>query len=81
MSQFLPDGYILRDTYQIQCRLGQGGFAVTYRALHLALNEVVCIKESYKAEFQYRDEDFALQLRNARYGADMAEINSNVQRE
>lgn len=81
MSQFLPDGYVLRDTYQIQCRLGQGGFAVTYRALHLQLDEIVCIKESFKSEFQYREKDFSLQLRDARYEKDLAGINANVQRE
>ena len=78
MSQFLPDGYLLAGKYQILSRLGQGGFAVTYRAKHLILDEEVCIKESFVSEFQYRDVDEAVQLKDARFAADMAEINRNV---
>ena len=78
MSQFLPDGYLLAGKYQILSRLGQGGFAVTYRAKHLILDEEVCIKESFVAEFQYRDVDEAVQLKDARYAPDIAEINRNV---
>jgi len=78
MSQFLPDGYILAGKYQILSRLGQGGFAVTYRAMHLILKEEVCIKESFVTEFQYRDDDDAVQLKDLRYVDDVAEINRNV---
>lgn len=78
MSQFLPDGYLLAGKYQILSRLGQGGFAVTYRAMHLVLQEEVCIKESFVAEFQFRDDHHAVQLKDARHATDMAEINRNV---
>lgn len=78
MNQFLPDGYLLAGKYQILSRLGQGGFAVTYRAKHLILDEEVCIKESFVSEFQYRDVDEAVQLKDARYAPDIAEINRNV---
>lgn len=78
MTQFLPDGYILSDKYQILSRLGQGGFAVTYRAMHLILQEEVCIKESFVAEFHYRDGQNAVQLKDQRHSSDTAEINRNV---
>ena len=57
MSQFLPEGFILKGAYQILARLGQGGFAVTYRALDIVQNKEVCIKESFVAQFQVRAED------------------------
>ena len=78
MSQFLPQGTILADKYQILSRLGQGGFAVTYRAKHLILEEEVCIKESFVAEFQYRDGESGVKLKDARHATDIAEINRNV---
>ena len=78
MSQFLPEGFILKGAYQILARLGQGGFAVTYRALDIVQNKEVCIKESFVAQFQVRAEDQSVQLQDQRYEQDVAEINRNV---
>ncbi|MFZ1830664.1 MAG: SUMF1/EgtB/PvdO family nonheme iron enzyme [Candidatus Competibacteraceae bacterium] len=50
----LPTGYNLH-RYQIQGVLGAGGFGITYRAIHEALQNEVAIKEYFPAEWAYRD--------------------------
>jgi len=50
----LPNGYNLH-RYQIQGVLGAGGFGITYRAIHEALQNQVAIKEYFPAEWAYRD--------------------------
>ncbi|RUQ38206.1 MAG: hypothetical protein EKK71_01610 [Candidatus Competibacteraceae bacterium] len=50
----LPTGYNLH-RYQIRGVLGAGGFGITYRALHEALENEVAIKEYFPAEWAYRD--------------------------
>jgi formylglycine-generating enzyme required for sulfatase activity/serine/threonine protein kinase len=52
----LPTGYSLH-RYQIEGVLGAGGFGITYRALHEALENEVAIKEYFPAEWAYRDHD------------------------
>ncbi|MCB1776607.1 MAG: SUMF1/EgtB/PvdO family nonheme iron enzyme [Candidatus Competibacteraceae bacterium] len=50
----LPNGYTLH-RYQIEGVLGAGGFGITYRAIHEALQNEVAIKEYFPAEWAYRD--------------------------
>jgi serine/threonine protein kinase len=50
----LPNGYSLH-RYQIDGVLGAGGFGITYRAIHEALENQVAIKEYFPAEWAYRD--------------------------
>jgi len=50
----LPTGYSLH-RYQIEGVLGAGGFGITYRAMHEALENEVAIKEYFPAEWAYRD--------------------------
>ncbi|TVR60993.1 MAG: hypothetical protein EA420_13020 [Candidatus Competibacteraceae bacterium] len=50
----LPNGYSLH-RYQVDGVLGAGGFGITYRAIHEALENQVAIKEYFPAEWAYRD--------------------------
>ncbi|NMQ20512.1 hypothetical protein E4P82_15710 [Candidatus Competibacter phosphatis] len=50
----LPRGFSLH-RYQIDGVLGAGGFGITYRAVHEALENEVAIKEYFPAEWAYRD--------------------------
>ncbi|MBK8962346.1 MAG: protein kinase [Candidatus Competibacteraceae bacterium] len=50
----LPKGFNLH-RYQIEKVLGAGGFGITYRAIHEALENQVAIKEYFPAEWAYRD--------------------------
>ena len=50
----LPTGYSLH-RYQIEGVLGAGGFGITYKAMHEALENEVAIKEYFPAEWAYRD--------------------------
>ncbi len=50
----LPNGYSLH-RYQIEGVLGAGGFGITYKAIHEALENEVAIKEYFPAEWAYRD--------------------------
>ena len=50
----LPTGYSLH-RYQIEGVLGAGGFGITYKAIHEALENEVAIKEYFPAEWAYRD--------------------------
>ena len=50
----LPRGFSLH-RYQIDGVLGAGGFGITYRAMHEALENEVAIKEYFPAEWAYRD--------------------------
>lgn len=42
-------------TYRIDYPLGQGGFGITYRAMHVALKQVVAIKEFYPQDDAMRE--------------------------
>ncbi|MBL8251478.1 MAG: protein kinase, partial [Candidatus Competibacter sp.] len=53
-SNALPKGFNLH-RYQIEKVLGAGGFGITYRAIHEALENQVAIKEYFPAEWAYRD--------------------------
>ncbi|MFN9109752.1 MAG: SUMF1/EgtB/PvdO family nonheme iron enzyme [Bacteroidota bacterium] len=45
----LPPGTLLHNRYRIESVIGQGGFGITYKAVNLGLNQVVCIKELFAA--------------------------------
>ena len=60
----LPMGYNLH-RYQIEGVLGAGGFGITYKAIHEALENEVAIKEYFPAEWAYRDHNGATVRANA----------------
>jgi len=56
LRDVLPAGTQLRGgTYRVDYALGRGGFGITYRAVHTALEEVVAIKEFYPQEHAVRE--------------------------
>ena len=57
MAQYLAPGTILKDSYVIEEALGAGGYGVTYRARHTALDKLVCIKELFLTDYCTRDDD------------------------
>ncbi len=55
-SNTLPVGYRLHQ-YRIETVLGAGGFGITYKAVHEALQTRAAIKEYFPVEWSYRDRD------------------------
>lgn len=56
LRDVLPPGTRLREgSYHIDYALGRGGFGITYRAMHVALEQEVAIKEFYPREHALRD--------------------------
>ncbi len=55
-SNTLPVGYRLHH-YRIEGVLGAGGFGITYKAVHEALQTRAAIKEYFPVEWSYRDRD------------------------
>ena len=55
-SNTLPVGYRLHQ-YRIEAVLGAGGFGITYKAVHEALQTRAAIKEYFPVEWSYRDRD------------------------
>lgn len=54
----LKEGALLHnETYRIEQVLGQGGFGITYLAVHVRLKKKVAIKEFFPKAFCDRDED------------------------
>lgn len=53
-SNTLPVGYRL-NRYCIEAVLGAGGFGITYKAVHEALQTRAAIKEYFPVEWSYRD--------------------------
>ncbi len=54
LREMLPAGTLLcNDTYRIHSPLDQGGFGIIYRAVHIALDSVVAIKEFYHFHNEY----------------------------
>ena len=60
----LQEETVLSNRYKIIDVLGQGGFSITYKAVHIDINKVVAIKEFYFDTYMHRDvrisNDFAL---------------------
>lgn len=55
-SNTLPVSYRLHQ-YRIESVLGAGGFGITYKAVHEALQTRAAIKEYFPVEWSYRDRD------------------------
>ncbi len=53
-SNTLPVGYRLHQ-YRIEAVLGAGGFGITYKAVHEALQTRAAVKEYFPVEWSYRD--------------------------
>ena len=56
----LPIGAELVGDYRIDSVLGHGGFGITYKAWHLALETYVAVKEYFPSEFAKRDATLSL---------------------
>lgn len=55
LRDVLPTGTLLRSgAYRVDYALGRGGFGITYRAMHVALEQAVAIKEFYPQEYAVR---------------------------
>lgn len=54
IADMLAPGSILRDAYRIEFPIGRGAYGITYKAHHLALDQVVAIKEFYPREHALR---------------------------
>ncbi len=46
-TELKPGTTLNGDTYVIECKLGEGGFGITYKAIQKRLNRAVCIKEYF----------------------------------
>lgn len=61
LRDVLPPGTLLHDTgdhtsrYRVDYALGRGGFGITYRGAHTALQKIVAIKEYYPQEHAMRE--------------------------
>lgn len=56
-STTLKAGTILRNTYRIESVLGQGGFGITYLAIHVRLKKQMAIKEFFPKTLCNRETD------------------------
>lgn len=54
MSDMLPNGSVLRETYKLEYPIGRGAFGITYKARHLTLDQVVAVKEFYPRDHAIR---------------------------
>ena len=68
-TKHLPKGTILSQRYEIMGVLGEGGFSITYSAIHIIMKKTVAIKEFFNSEYLYRDVRISeeLQLLNSDY--------------
>ena len=71
-SNTLPIGYRLHQ-YRIESVLGAGGFGITYKAVHEALQTRAAIKEYFPVEWSYRDRDEVNVLANTQGGLPTSE--------
>jgi len=60
MSDLLPQNFKLHNRYIIEAPIGRGGFGITYRARHINLDKIVCIKELYIRNVNLRKDDYSL---------------------
>lgn len=54
-KQLLPEGSVLNGRYTIKEPLGEGGFSITYRAVHNEMGKNVAVKEFFARDYMYRD--------------------------
>ena len=76
-SNTLPVGYRLHQ-YRIEAVLGAGGFGITYKAVHEALQTRAAIKEYFPVEWSYRDRDEVNVLANTQGGLPTSEAGEDV---
>jgi serine/threonine protein kinase len=55
MRDVLSPGTLLEGKYRIDYALGRGGFGITYRAMHVKLEQLVAVKEFYPQEYAHRE--------------------------
>ena len=55
MRDVLSPSTLLEGKYRIDYALGRGGFGITYRAMHVRLEQLVAIKEFYPQEYAHRE--------------------------
>jgi serine/threonine protein kinase len=55
MREVLPPDTLLEGKYRIDYALGRGGFGITYRAMHVKLEQLVAVKEFYPQEYAHRE--------------------------
>src|SRR5262249_18477501 len=58
----LPDGFVVA-RYKINTPIGEGGFAITYRAADMTLDRQIVIKELFLPEHCERDPTLAIRAR------------------
>jgi formylglycine-generating enzyme required for sulfatase activity len=73
----LPVGYRLHQ-YQIESVLGAGGFGITYKAIHAALQTRAAVKEYFPVEWSYRDRDDVNVLANTQGGLPTSEAGEDA---
>ncbi|CDH47089.1 bifunctional serine/threonine-protein kinase/formylglycine-generating enzyme family protein [Candidatus Contendibacter odensensis] len=73
----LPVGYRLHQ-YRIESVLGAGGFGITYKAVHEALQTRAAIKEYFPVEWSYRDRDEVNVLANTQGGLPTSEAGEDA---
>ena len=54
-NKSLPPGCVLNERYTIINTLGEGGFSITYSAMHNDIKKIMAIKEYYCSDYMYRD--------------------------
>ena len=73
----LPVGYRLHQ-YRIESVLGAGGFGITYKAVHEALQTRAAVKEYFPVEWSYRDRDDVNVLANTQGGSPTSEAGEDA---
>jgi formylglycine-generating enzyme required for sulfatase activity len=76
-SNTLPVGYRLHQ-YRIETVLGAGGFGITYKAVHEALQTRAAIKEYFPVEWSYRDRDEVNVLANTQGALPTSEVGEDA---
>ena len=76
-SNTLAVGYRLHQ-YRIETVLGAGGFGITYKAVHEALQTRAAIKEYFPVEWSYRDRDDVNVLANTQGALPTSEIGEEL---
>jgi formylglycine-generating enzyme required for sulfatase activity len=76
-SNTLPVGYRLHQ-YRIEGVLGAGGFGITYKAVHEALQTRAAIKEYFPVEWSYRDRDEVNVLANTQGASPTSEAGQDA---
>jgi formylglycine-generating enzyme required for sulfatase activity len=76
-SNTLPVGYRLHQ-YRVESVLGAGGFGITYKAVHEALQTRAAIKEYFPVEWSYRDRDDVNVLANTQGALPTSEAGEDV---